>query len=261
MRIPGTLGALVCLAGLACAPSGPPENLEPTDLFRWAVDRFSEGRYGDAVDGFQAFIIRDPLNPLADSAGYMIGETRFMWGRELEAAADFSRFATNRPGSELADDAQLGVCRSYLAASPGVSLTQEFTRLAIEECDRLLQFFPGSPLTAQAAQYVLEARAKLAEKSFEIGKYYQDNRRIPGSAIVYYEKAIADGPSLELFPKLLFRMWQVYDQQGFSDEAAAARERLLTEFPDSGEAGRMRGGDNDPGAREEPPLPVERAPK
>ena len=234
-----TVLAAACAAGLsvgACAGSGPPGDLEPPDLFQWAHDRFDAGEYRRAAEGFLAYVLRDPLNPLVDSAQFLAAEGHLRAGDELDAVEEFRRMATSRPDSPLADDAQLGLCRAYLAASPRVSLSQEFTRRAIEECERLIQFFPTTPFREDAERLVADARAKLALKNYEIGRYYQDSRRLPQSAIVYFEIALAEEPSADVLPDLLWRLYQVYRRVGYETEAASIRERLLAEFPDSEEA-------------------------
>ena len=224
------------LAVAACASSGPPRDLEPPDLFQWAHERFDAGEYGQAAEGFLVYMLRDPLSPLTDSAQFLAAEGHLRAGNELDAVEEFRRMATGRPDSPLADDAQLGLCRAYLAASPRVSLSQEFTRRALEECQRLVQFFPSSGFREEAERLIDEARAKLSRKNYEIGTYYQDNRRLPESAIVYFEIALSEGPSEDFLPDLLWRLYQVYRRVGFETEAGTIRERLLTEFPESEEA-------------------------
>lgn len=230
------VAALLVLA--ACGGNGPPEGLSPPDLFAWSQTNFEEEDYGEAMSGFQAFILRDPLSPLTDSAQYMLAEAQLRDGKELEAADEFSRLATGRPNSPWADDAQYGACRAYQEASPKVSLSQEFTRRAIEECERLLQFFPSSELVDEARRQLHVSQAKLAEKSFSIGEYYF-RAEFYESARLYYEKALSEQPSPELMPRLLAQLYESYTNMGFDNEARSVRERLLTEFPDSEEARRV----------------------
>ena len=220
---------------LSCVASGPPAELSSPDRFQWAQEKFESGDFGAAVLGFQDFVIRDPLSPLVDSAQYMMAESYLRGGRELDAAEEFSRLATTRPNSPWADDAQLGACRSYWEASPKIALSQEFTDRSIEECQRLVSFFPTSPLRAEAERRIAQARGKKAEKSFDIGRYYY-RLKLYGSANVYLEKALADSPSADLMPELLSMMYRSYTAVGFAAEAEAARERLLREFSDSEEA-------------------------
>ncbi len=229
--------ALLVLA--ACGGNAPPGGLEPPDLFAWAQTRFDDGDYGSSATGFQAFLLRDPLSALSDSAHYMLAESRLRGGKELDAADEFRRLATGRPNSPWADDAQYGVCRAYYAASPKVSLSQEFTRRAVEECQRLLQFFPGSELREEAERELALSQAKLAEKSFTVGEYYF-KRRFYESARVYYEKALSEQPAPELMPELLEQLYESYSNMGFDNEARTVRDRLLNEYPDSEEARQLR---------------------
>jgi outer membrane protein assembly factor BamD len=232
---------------LACSASSPPSELSSPDRFSWSQERFDNEDFGSSARGFQDFVIRDPLNPLVDSAQFMMAESYLRGGRELEAAEEFSRLSTTRPNSPWADDAQLGACRAYWEASPKVALSQEFTDLAIEGCQRLLDFFPTSPLRVDAERRIAEARSKKSEKSYDIARYYY-KRKLYESANVYLEKALTELPSPELLPQILVMQYRSYQLVGFEAEAETARERLLREFPDSEEAREVRdegdGGEN-----------------
>ena len=224
---------------VACSSAGPPADLEPPDLFAWAQEKFEIEEFESASIGFLAYMIRDPLSPLIDSAQYMAAEAQLRDGDALEAIQEFRQLSSARPNSPMADDAQYGACKAYLAAAPEVSLSQEFTRLALEECQRLLQFFPATPFRSDAEKIIAAARAKLARQSYEIGKYYQ-NRELLESAIVYYEKSLAEGPADEFLPDLLERLYRSYSTVGFDTEAVSIRERLVNEFPNSEEAHKVR---------------------
>jgi outer membrane assembly lipoprotein YfiO len=224
---------------LGCSTPSPPEELRGEDLFAWAQNYFDEEAYAAARTGFQTFLVRSPLSPMTDSAQYMLAEAQLRHGLEVEAADEFARLSIGRPNSPLADDAQLGVCRAYLAASPRVTLSQEYTQRAITECERLLQFFPTSDLRGEAEALLVRARGKLAEKSYSVGKYYYD-RKFYEAANVYFEKAMSEQPTDELLPTLLAAMFNSYSRIGFDTEARTVRDRLFEEFPDSSEAAEIR---------------------
>jgi len=229
-----------------CGAAKPPDNINATDLFEWAQTHFDEEDYAGARNGFQRYLLADPLSALTDSAQYMLAESHLRFGLELEAADEFSRLSIGRPNSSLADNAQFGVCRAYLAASPKVTLSQEYTERAIIECERLLQFFPASDLRPDAEALLSEARSKLAEKSFTVGKYYFD-RKFYEAANVYFEKSMSEQPGSGLLPRLLALMWDSYSRVGFTTEANIVRNRLYEEFPDSPEADRVRSRDGGEG--------------
>lgn len=233
------LWLLAGAALVACGPARPPDMLDPIGRFEWAVERFEEGSYGAAINGFTDFIIRDPLNPQVDSAQYLLGESYLRSGQELRAAQEFEQLASTRPNSPIADDAQFGTCRAYWRLSPSVPLEQEYTRRAVEECNRLLELFPGSPLRDQAREVVAEAQAKLAEKSYRIGRFYFD-RELYESANIYFEKALAEGPNAPIVPEVLAALYESYRRVGFESEAEAIRQRLLREHAESEEARQLR---------------------
>lgn len=238
-RYSAILTLALVLVPLACSPPSPPDDMSGDDLFAWAQNHFDQEAYAAATNGFQRFLLRDPLSPMTDSAQFMLAESQLRNGREVEAGDEFSRLSIGRPNSPLADDAQLGVCRAYLAASPRVSLSQEYTQRAITECQRLLQFFPTSDLRDEAEALLARARGKLAEKSYSVGKYYFD-RKFYEAANVYFEKAVSEQPTQELLPRLLEAMYESYSEIGFATEARSVRDRLYSEFPDSPEAEEVR---------------------
>jgi outer membrane assembly lipoprotein YfiO len=140
----------------------------------------------------------------------------------------------------LADDAQLGNCRAYWALSPDIPRDQEFTRKAVEECTRLLEFFPRSPLVDDAKEIISKARQKLARKNLEIGKWYYQ-RGLYESAIIYFESTLQDYPEADVVPEALSFLYDAYDRVGFRMEAEATRRILIESYPDSPEARRLAG--------------------
>lgn len=231
-------GAAVLLG--ACSGSGPPDSAPPIERFEWAVQNFRAGNYGDAVEGFRSFMVTNPLHENADSAQYLLAESLLEQGQEVEAANEFSQLANTRPGSSLADDAQLGACRSYWRASPEVARTQENTRAAIDACRRLTEFFPESPLVAEAEDLIRRARDKLAEKKYRIARYYYDEGFYE-SANIYLESVLDEYPEAPVVPEVLATLYRSYTELGFESEARAVRERLLSEHADSPQAERLQG--------------------
>lgn len=226
---------LAALAATACGAHGPPEGLASTDIYRWSVDRFEEGDYGSARSGFEDFLLREPLHPKTDSAQYLLGEASFRSDRYLEAAEAFERLAVNRPGSDLADDAQLGVCRAYWELSPDLPLDQSYTREARDACSRLLQYYSPSPLEEEARELMGKARAKLAAKQYRIARWYYDHEAYE-SANIYLEEVLENYPEAPIVPEVLATLFRSYREMGFDREAREVRRRLLDEYADSPQA-------------------------
>jgi outer membrane protein assembly factor BamD len=219
----------------ACSPAMPPEDATPRGRFDWSLERYEAGKYHDAIRGFRDHLLREPLHPTADSSRLLLAESYLQTDQELLAGNEFRQLATSRPNSPLADDAQFGVCRSYWAVSPDIPRDQEFTEKTIEECTRLLEFFPRSPLVAAARDLIAQARQKMAAKELRVGKYYYD-RTFFESAIIYFENILQTYPEADVVPEVLFYLHDSYDRVGFRAEARLVRERLLELYPDSPQA-------------------------
>jgi outer membrane protein assembly factor BamD len=240
-------GACVWVGFLAaCAPSMPPADATPRGRFEWSLDRYERGKYHDAIRGFRDHLLRDPLHPTADSSRLLLAESYLETDQELLAANEFRQMTTSRPNSPLADDAQFGICRSYWVVSPDLPRDQEFTEKTIEECTRLLEFFPRSPLVGEARDLVALARQKVAAKELRVGKYYYD-RGFYESAIIYLENILQTYPEADVVPETLLVLQDSYYRVGFRMEADAVRQRLLELFPDSRAAQALPERDEDEG--------------
>ena len=230
----------------ACAPAMPPEGALPRTRFDWSVDRYEREKYHDAIRGFRDHLLREPLHPTADSSRLLLAESYLATDQELLAANEFRQLSTSRPNSPLADDAQFGVCRSFWTVSPGLPRDQEFTEKTIEECTRLLEFFPRSPLAGSARDLVAQARQKMAAKELRVGTFYYD-KGLYESAIIYFENILQTYPEAEVAPQTLFVLHDSYAEVGFRAEADLVRQRLIELYPDSPQARELSERDGDEG--------------
>lgn len=229
---------------LGCSVALPPTDATPTQRYHWAVDRYENGKYADAIRGFRDLLFREPLHVTADSARYLLAESYLRTNQHLLAANEFRMLATSRPNSPVADDAQLGMCRAYWELSPSVARDQEYTRRTIEACTRLIEFFPRSDLGAAARAMIGEARQKLAEKQARVGSWYY-GLKLYESSIIYFESLVQEYPETDVVPRVLYLLHDSYSQVGFRAEANATREQLLTRYPDSPEARMFGDGSTD----------------
>jgi outer membrane protein assembly factor BamD len=223
---------------VACSPSMPPPDSTPRQRYDWSAERYEDGQYSKAIRGFRDHLFRDPLDPTADSARLLLAESYLESDQELLAANEFRQLVTTRPNSSLADDAQYGICRSYWAMSPSIPRDQDFTRKAIEECARLVEFYPRSPVVAEARSVSEEARQKLAAKELSIGKWYF-SRRMYESSIIYLESVLVNYPGSSVEPEVLGLLGSSYRYVGFRREAEQIEARLLELYPDSKEAAQI----------------------
>ena len=227
--------ALVVLAVVVAgcgALSMPPADSTIVGRFEWSQEKFDGGDYHGAIRGWEDFLLRDPLNPLADSAKLMLGKSYLQTDQELLAAHEFSQLATTRPNSPLADDAQFGACRAEWALSPKLARDQESTARAMEVCQELIEYFPRSRWVAGADSILDEARAKMASKEYSIGRWYFD-RGFYESANIYLQEVLIRFPGAPIEPDVLATLYQSLRRVGFEAEANDALEKLMSEYGDS----------------------------
>lgn len=232
-------------AAAACSVALPPPDASPAQRFEWSRERFERGNYNDAIRGFRDLLFREPLHPTTDSARFLLAEAYLRTDQHLLAANEFRMLATSRPNSPIADEAQLGMCRSYWELSPSIPRDQDYTRRAIDACTRLIEYFPRSPLGSDARRLIDEARVKLARKRAEVGTWYYE-RKYYESAIIYFESTVQEYPDAPVIPEVLAKLHDSYSQVGFLAEAVAVRETLLERFPDSPEARALADAGRDP---------------
>ena len=237
-RLACGLAALTVVAAGGCTVALPPPEATPSERYEWSRQRYDEEKYHDAIRGFRDLLFREPLHATSDSARYLLADSYFRTGDHLLAANEFRMLATSRPNSEVADEAQFGMCRAYWEMSPSIPRDQDFTRRAIDACTRLMEFFPRSPLIPEAELLISEANEKLAAKQARVGTWYFD-RKLYESSIIYFEAIVQEFPQAEVIPEVLLRLHDSYSEVGFRAEAETVRGILLERFPDSPEARRF----------------------
>jgi outer membrane protein assembly factor BamD len=237
--IPGTVALALLLGG--CAAKGPQIYQLPSDpLYELAMQKLDEKKWGDAIKALDQFALRFPGDPRSEEARFQLGIAHFEKRDFITAAAEMVRLASDYPTGRYADEARFKTCESYYRLSPKPQLDQEYTRAAIDHCDALIASYPNSEFSPKAEELIGDLREKLARKSFLNGDYYY-KRKAYDSAILYYEGLLRDYPTTDSAPKALLRLVQIYHRLRYAEELEAARDLLLTNFPESAEARDARG--------------------
>jgi outer membrane protein assembly factor BamD len=224
----------------ACASKAPQIYTLPSDpLYELAMQKVEERKWGDAIKALDQFTGRFPSDPRVEEARFQLGRAYFEKKDFITAAAEMVRFASDYPMGRYADEARFTTCESYYRLSPKPQLDQEYTQAAIEHCDALIVSYPTSELTPKAQALINDLYEKLARKAYISGDYYF-KRKLYDSAILYFESLLREYPTSTSAPKALLRLVEVYQRLRYAEEMEAARDLLLTNFPDSEEAQRAR---------------------
>lgn len=238
MRYCGVVGAVV-LAAACTGHHVDPATLAPDVLFSRADSLYQAHEYGKAIPLLDAFVQNHLGDPRAPQAEFMLGKSYAARHDYLTAATHYQRLVSGFPGSAYDVQARFGLCDSYQHLSPEPALDQEYTHSALIHCQSVAENFPGTPEAEQAAKYVVEMREKLAEKLFNTGIFYV-KRRAYDAAVVYLRSVVVQFPNTTSAPKALKQLAETYSKMGYVEDAQAARDQLLKEYPQSGEAQAMR---------------------
>ena len=230
------LAIMATVLAAGCASRGATvDRLGANELFEQGMSSFEARRWTEAIRAFDRLILESPSHPRIQEARFRLAEAYFNRKEYITAASEFVRLATDYPAGEWADDARFKVCEAYQQLSPKVQLDQEYTRAAIDHCQSLIMYYPESEYVPRAQELVHELTEKLAGKVLSGGEFYE-KRRAYDSAILYFEDVIKEFPRTAAAPKALLRLVHIYQQLGYHEEAEAARDRLLREYPGTAEA-------------------------
>lgn len=225
----------------ACASGGPAlQTLDQEALFQVGMERLRDEDWSGAISAFERFTLTFPNHPRVAEARFRMGEAYAGRDEHVTAAMEFNRLATDFPAGPWADDARFEVCRNYYELSPAPPRDQEYTYTAIDHCRSLLVYYPESEYAPRAEEMLQRLVGKLAEKDYDTAEYYF-RRRAYHSANIYYETVADEYPETSWAPRALLRLHESYTRLGYEQEAQAAKERLLREFPDSPQARQIDG--------------------
>lgn len=233
---------LLAVAVVAGCGSGNPQlsGFDAEQLLTYGMERMEAEKWDDAARAFETFIFQYPTHPRYQEVRFRLGEVYYEREDYLSAASEFARLADDFPAGELADDARFRVCRAYAEVSPDPQLDQEYTRTAIVHCESLLGYYPDSEFATEARELIASLTNKLAEKVWLTGRNYL-RQSFYDSAIIYFEDVLEQYPATPAAPKALAGLYQAYTEIGYAEDAEAAKERLLRDYPESEEARRLGG--------------------
>lgn len=211
------------------------EQLPPDSLYERALAYLHARKWTDAQEDFERFVISYPAHPRVQEARLRLGDAYFGKKEYVTAANEYSRLANDYPAGPYADDARFKVCESYFRLSPKPQLDQQYTKAALDHCQSLETYYPNSEFAPRAQSFLMELRTKLAEKEFLAGEFYF-KRNAYDPAIIYYDNVVRDYADTTVSPRALKRLYDTYQKLGYKEEAETAKQRLLKEYPSSGEA-------------------------
>jgi outer membrane protein assembly factor BamD len=229
------LALLVAAALPGCALFRTPPPLTVESAYAQGMEAYNAGRWRRASELLGQFVPNATGDPRLKGALMALGRAHLEMREYVSATAQFLRVATEFPRDPEAQDARFGLCDAYHRLSPRPQLDPEYTNAAITYCESFASIYPGTPQAAQAQGWVTEMRGKLAEKAYQNGFFYF-RRGLYDAAVVYFNEVLTSFPETSWPPAALARLVESYGRMGYREEEAAARARLLRDYPQSAEA-------------------------
>jgi len=161
---------------------------------------------------------------LADA---MYGDKRYE-----EAKFQYRRFLELFPASSEAAKAQFNSAMCSFQRMKTIDRDQSTTQEAVQEFQRLIQFYPRSSYVAQAEEKLAESRGRLAAYELYVGRYYYKQAAYP-AAIGRFEGLLKAYPEVSVADEVLFLLGNAYERSDHPQEAATAFDEIVKRYPQS----------------------------
>ena len=226
---------IIGFAGLIMSACGSTQELVvPTaeDRFQEAMELFDDGDYQAAIDQFSVITLQHQGSSVADDAQFHLGECRFERHEYLLAAFEYQQLRRNMPASSLVAQAQYKLALCYYNLSPKSSLDQQYTLKAIDEFQRLVEYYPGSEYAPFGEEKIAELTAKLARKEYDTGRLYSTMEYFR-AAVLYYDTVIERYHDTEYAPLAYLGRTEALMERSMLLEARRTVLKFLEQYPQS----------------------------
>lgn len=156
----------------ACSATAPQDLPTAEQRFRQGMAEYADEAYLDAIQQFEVIRLQYPGSPVADSARYFLGMSRYNREEYLLGSYEFNQLVQYNPNSALQADAQFMHAMCYVQLSPKPALDQNYTVKAIDALQNFIELHPRHAKAQEAEQRMLLLITKLAEKEFNTGMLY-----------------------------------------------------------------------------------------
>lgn len=235
--------ALMTLGGLAaaCASGGslsedPPPDVEPdTFLYERGAEALANNRWVTARLYFERLVDTYPTSRYRLDARLGIGDS-YLGERRIDsdilAAGEFREFLRFYPLADRADYAQYRLAMSQVRQMLAPQRDQTATREALRELQVFTNSYPNSQYLPEVTALYREARDRLSESEFLVGRHYFRTRWYPG-AVARLEELLKVDPQYTRRDGVYFFLGESYARQRNPTEARKYYQRLLEEFSSS----------------------------
>jgi outer membrane protein assembly factor BamD len=232
---------LVALAGWGCAHGGEVDIAtlaSNSDQVIWEAGQkaLEKHQYEAARQHFKRIIDGFPQSEYGPAARLALADSYFQEGGTggyILAIAAYREFLTIYPSHPRSDYAQFQTGECYFKQRNGPDRDQTPTRNALDEYQRLLEFYASSSYIEKARERIRDCRQSLARAEYLAGYFYQRTRQAYRAAIARYEAMLSEYPDFDQLDEVLYRLGECLGLAGRPAEALPHLGRLIEEFPKS----------------------------
>jgi outer membrane protein assembly factor BamD len=232
---------LVALAGWGCAHGGEPDIAtlaSNSDQVIWEAGQkaLEKHQYEAARQHFKRIIDGFPQSEYGPAARLALADSYFQEGgvaSYILAIAAYREFLTIYPSHPRSDYAQFQSGECYFKQRNGPDRDQTPTRNALDEYQRLLEFYASSSYIEKARERIKDCRQSLARAEYLAGYFYQRTRQAYRAAVARYEAILGEYPDFDQLDEVLYRLGECLGLAGRPAEALPHLGRLIEEFPKS----------------------------
>ncbi len=193
---------------------------------------YERGRFLDAVDNLEIFLINYAGSALADSGQYLLAESHFNMKEYIISSAEYEKLIFHYPQSTLAEVSEYKLGLSYYKLSPKFSLDQSYTQQSLETFQLFLDDYPNSDLVDDATEMISSCRDKMGHKEFYNGMLYQKMGEFT-SAKVYFEIVMNDFYDTKYAIDAHYYKAYCYEKIGEYTEALAVYNSFLDKYEEN----------------------------
>lgn len=204
----------------------------PGKMYALADSYLNKGSYSEAAKRFEDLDRDHPYAPEARRAMVMAAYAYYKAGKYPEAIVAAKRYTVMHPGTKDAALAHHIIASANFDDIRDPHRDQTSTRKALVELKLLVQRYPDSPYTKQAANRIRIAENMLAASEMEVGRYYLKQKKFSG-AIPRFKTVVSDYQTTPQVEEALYRIVEANMALGIVPEAQAAGAVLGHNFPNS----------------------------
>ncbi len=224
-----------CASGGAKLP--PPGSAEPDKfLFTRGNEAMAKKHWMEAREYLRNLVEKYPQSAYRPDAKLALGDSYVLENSvesKILAINEFNEFLSFFPTSPRADYAQLRIAYAHYKSMAAPQRDQTETREAISEFNKFFKNYPNSALKPEAEKYYREARDRLSQSEFEVGRFYVRTMNWCPGAVDRFTTLLKDDPAFTNRDGVYFYMGECYFKSNQRAIALPWYDRIVKEFTQS----------------------------